>query len=356
MNRRGFTLVELLIVIVVIAIIAAISVVAYNGIQTRATTTLVKDGLATKTKMLELDKVDRGSYVGDLSQLTASDDGRVLYEYTLSGNADTQEYCMTGVSGRVSLHVLSSARNQVINGSCEDHSDPNAAPPEIAYMSKHHFSEPGSSAGALVSATINFDLQPSDTVLVLYAARQTALVKSLKIGTTDMTKSYERIFGLGSLKTMLYRGTGFSGPQTLAGTYCFSTASCYNGGTIESDYIVYVIRGKRNPSISYTETGYATIAKGASVTPEAQSVRRHDIMLMTALIYGNNMPAFEDESSPGATWVFDGQQTGALTRPGGGQGMTAYRALIEVDGTSTKRMTASTSGVTYGGATLFVIR
>jgi len=34
--RRGFTIVELLIVIVVIAILAAISIVAYNGIQARA--------------------------------------------------------------------------------------------------------------------------------------------------------------------------------------------------------------------------------------------------------------------------------------------------------------------------------
>ena len=35
-NKRGFTIVELLIVIVVIAILAAISIVAYNGIQDRA--------------------------------------------------------------------------------------------------------------------------------------------------------------------------------------------------------------------------------------------------------------------------------------------------------------------------------
>lgn len=35
-KSRGFTIVELLIVIVVIAILAAITIVAYNGIQTRA--------------------------------------------------------------------------------------------------------------------------------------------------------------------------------------------------------------------------------------------------------------------------------------------------------------------------------
>ncbi|MFZ1242533.1 MAG: type II secretion system protein [Candidatus Saccharimonas sp.] len=53
-NKRGFTIVELLIVIVVIAILAAISVVAYNGIQNRAYDTTVQSDLRqTYTKIQE---------------------------------------------------------------------------------------------------------------------------------------------------------------------------------------------------------------------------------------------------------------------------------------------------------------
>lgn len=50
MKRRGFTIVELLIVIVVIAILAAITVVAYNGIQQRSRVT------ALWTSIMQVDK------------------------------------------------------------------------------------------------------------------------------------------------------------------------------------------------------------------------------------------------------------------------------------------------------------
>lgn len=61
-KQRGFTIVELLIVIVVIAILAAISIVAYNGIQNRAKNTAVQNDIRQVAKLIELYNADKGSY------------------------------------------------------------------------------------------------------------------------------------------------------------------------------------------------------------------------------------------------------------------------------------------------------
>lgn len=51
-SKVGFTIVELLIVIVVIAILAAISIVAYNGIQSRARDTIRSQDMTSIRKAL----------------------------------------------------------------------------------------------------------------------------------------------------------------------------------------------------------------------------------------------------------------------------------------------------------------
>ncbi len=56
--RTGFTIVELLIVIVVIAILAAISVVAYTGIQQRASKATLNSDLSNAARQVELAKVE----------------------------------------------------------------------------------------------------------------------------------------------------------------------------------------------------------------------------------------------------------------------------------------------------------
>lgn len=60
LRSRGFTIVELLIVIVVIAILAAISIVTYNGIQTRAKNTKTINATNAWIKAIKLYEAKEG--------------------------------------------------------------------------------------------------------------------------------------------------------------------------------------------------------------------------------------------------------------------------------------------------------
>ncbi|MBC7512436.1 prepilin-type N-terminal cleavage/methylation domain-containing protein [Candidatus Saccharibacteria bacterium] len=61
-SRRGFTIVELLIVIVVLGVLAAITVVAYNGTQTRANNTKTIQGVVKYVRAMHLYSVNNGTY------------------------------------------------------------------------------------------------------------------------------------------------------------------------------------------------------------------------------------------------------------------------------------------------------
>ena len=60
--NKGFTIVELLIVIVIISILTAITVVAYNGIQGRAVATKAGSVASTYAKVLEMYYIDNGHF------------------------------------------------------------------------------------------------------------------------------------------------------------------------------------------------------------------------------------------------------------------------------------------------------
>jgi type II secretion system protein G len=70
-KARGFTIVELLIVIVVIGILAAITIVAYNGIQTRANDTAVKSDLSALAKKFALFNADNSRYPNNTTELAS---------------------------------------------------------------------------------------------------------------------------------------------------------------------------------------------------------------------------------------------------------------------------------------------
>jgi prepilin-type N-terminal cleavage/methylation domain-containing protein len=92
-SSHGFTIVELLIVIVVIAILAAISIIAYNGIQTRARETTLKSDLSNAAKQMELANADASSYPTSLpSGVKASSNVIMSLSQTTNGFCINGEY------------------------------------------------------------------------------------------------------------------------------------------------------------------------------------------------------------------------------------------------------------------------
>lgn len=110
-KSRGFTIVELLIVIVVIGILAAITIVAYNGIQNRAIAATLQSDLNNATKMLKLYQVEYGAYPTSIDSATycptPADDryclkasaGNSLVNYSANNAVSPQTFTLNAVNG-----------------------------------------------------------------------------------------------------------------------------------------------------------------------------------------------------------------------------------------------------------------
>ena len=118
-GSRGFTIVELLIVIVIIAILAAITIAAYNGIQNRARASAASSALSQAVKKLELYKVDNSAYPTSTNLASAgiTNANDTTYQYTSDGTT----YCLTATNVTVSYYLNSTTTPSPTAGGCPGH-------------------------------------------------------------------------------------------------------------------------------------------------------------------------------------------------------------------------------------------
>lgn len=118
LKQKGFTIVELLIVIVVIAILAAITIVAYNGIQARTTTAGIQTDLRNMVSKIEQYKVLYGAYPAnnDATMTTVGlSASKSLYDTSVGnflycGSASTSHFALVVQSRNGTVYAVGSNR------------------------------------------------------------------------------------------------------------------------------------------------------------------------------------------------------------------------------------------------------
>ena len=119
-KQRGFTIVELLIVVVVIAILAAITIVAYNGIQNRAKNSALQQSVSQANKKVASYAVlNAEQYPDDLATVGIVN-GDTTYQYRFNNTATPKSFCITATNGTLSYYI-SSLDGSPKTGACPGH-------------------------------------------------------------------------------------------------------------------------------------------------------------------------------------------------------------------------------------------
>lgn len=105
-DLRGFTIVELLIVIVVIAILATITIVGYNGIAQHAKESAATSAVTSAKSKLALYSAEKnGEFPASLSDVGVANSDTTQYQYSVNNTSNPPGYCLTVTVSSVAAYT-----------------------------------------------------------------------------------------------------------------------------------------------------------------------------------------------------------------------------------------------------------
>lgn len=117
-KHKGFTIVELLIVVVVIAILAAITVVAYNGISQRSKDSALQSEVASAARAVEAFRAGSSMemYPDSLEQAGVRSSASATLGYVPGNYQTPATFCVFGQNGNSRFFVSTTQRSPVSGG------------------------------------------------------------------------------------------------------------------------------------------------------------------------------------------------------------------------------------------------
>jgi len=121
---KGFTIVELLVVIVVIGILAAISFISYNGITERAVSASLQSDLDNAFKQIKMYQTENDSYPNSISDCPIPASGNmcispssnnIFSAYIVNNSTNPQTFRLTANNSATSYYINENSSVMVSN-------------------------------------------------------------------------------------------------------------------------------------------------------------------------------------------------------------------------------------------------
>lgn len=304
-NRKGFTIVELLIVIVVIGILAAIVIISYNGIQQRARTSAVTADLVNTYKQLTAYQLDNSAYPTTLAAAGINGSGGTTFQYTVNNVASPQTFCVTGTNGNVSYKVSESS-NTPVSGGCPGHGVGGVA--AITNLATNPSFESVTGGYNLYNGATISRQAVGDAVSGSYVGR---ILKGTA-GTGLIALIYPITWGQNEPVSVRFKVRLAPGSNT--SNTIITNIQGYNGGS----GIGQATGGSTTPAGALSATSWSEVVMQGYTTPNV-TMNRIGIYISTGqswaatdgieidavmVVKASTVPAFADGNSP--NWAWDG--------------------------------------------------